>query len=279
MLKEKSQLLEGSPGLNMLTDALEFARSYLGRCNLDTHPDYLYVGVSNSKKSMGVDEAKLVENKASLRPSLAARQVIVIDGIDMMTVAGQNKLLKTLEDKEAIIIAISYGNKVLDTVYSRLEIVPYHTLCREDFCGVTQLTDKQADILFAASHGCPAVVERIVDYLPRFEDILSSIETGELSGLIPAMSLLKEKDKESIAESSDRIYFINFLLSAFMEQLVFLTTATLPEHPLAKGCPSYSYEQLFTIMQLLMKHQCICQQSTYSKNNFFHLIVGIIESM
>lgn len=110
---------------NLLDNALERATSILGteRDLLSSNPDYLFVDYDEGKSSIGVDTATMIVNKAALKPTFGEHQVCVINHMDSMTEAAQNKLLKTLEESSMIVIGVCYDGNVLPTVKSRMQKV------------------------------------------------------------------------------------------------------------------------------------------------------------
>lgn len=110
---------------NLLEHALNKAAQMLNtdRESLSTNPDYLYVDYDEGKTSIGVETANEIVNKSALVASFNEYQVCVVNHMDSMTEAAQNKLLKTLEESALIILGVCYENTLLPTVKSRMKKV------------------------------------------------------------------------------------------------------------------------------------------------------------
>lgn len=91
--------------------------------DLDSHPDFCMIQRAGNKKSLGVEEASELLARAALKPVSAEKTVIVLKDMDCMTIEGQNRLLKTLEDKNYYVLVLASAEeagKVLDTIKSRM---------------------------------------------------------------------------------------------------------------------------------------------------------------
>lgn len=257
-------LLDGLPGLSMREDALQYASSYLNMENVFLHPDFLLIEPAEGKSSIGVEAAETMIAKGSLRPSLAKKQLIIVDGVDLMTEQAQNKILKLLEDVETVIvIAISYGNHVLDTVRSRLSVVEYKPLCIDDFIASLKGSayESDANIYYLLTKGCPGMCEKLSGYIPMFKNVQCAIFENRLQDLLPALHLLTEKDKEAITATP------------FVENVLYLM-----EHcfysTLERGA---ARDSVIRYIELINKHMSNCKKNTYSKDDFFQLLVDIME--
>ena len=268
-------LFEGRPGLSMLDDALAIAKKELNTVNLSVHPDFLLVKSPEGKKTLGVEQAGEMLSRCALRPAIAKRQVIVIDGIDRMTVAGQNKLLKMLEEEESILVlAVAYSADVLDTVGSRLSHIVYKPLNYTEFCAqVGDMEERKKHLLFHLTDGCPGLAGSMKDLITVCEDIIRAVEENQLKDLLPAMHLLTEKDKDSVATGQYKQQVIQFLEACFASELSGLYGSTdgflMPNE-------TYAVSQLILILNMLSEDKVICNRTTYSKDNFFNLIMRII---
>ena len=156
--KESGLLLTGNVGLPMLSEGLAVASILLSTPveKLHIHPDYLFID-RGDEKSIGVAQSEMIVKKASLLPAVSDKIIIVVDGFDSMTVQAQNKLLKTIEENDSVlIIAIAYTNAVIDTVKSRMRVIEYEPLNRDSFiafCKDHNIPD--ASYFYYASGGCP----------------------------------------------------------------------------------------------------------------------------
>lgn len=275
----QGMFLCGRPGLSMKADALSFASRYLGTEHLSVHPDFLLIEPPPEKKTIGVDAALTIVSKGALRPALAKKQVIIINGIDTMTEEAQNKILKLLEDVPSVlVIAISYGGSVLDTVKSRLTTYVYHPLGYDEFEAELEGSafHESTAIYYHLTGGCPGLCEELSDDLTMFKSIVSVIEHGNLVELLPTLHLLVEKDKKSIAGSPYLPNILRLMEACFSAELEFLTTGK--KSSLLIPSDIYSMDGLLRRILLLDEHRAICKRTTYSKDDLFLLIVNIIEA-
>jgi len=100
----------------------------------NVHPDFLCIR-STDGRDIGVDTIRGLINQAYSFPTLAKRRFILIDGVDRMTPAAANALLKTLEEpprKVRFFLLAEESIRVLPTIRSRCGLVRYRPL-PEDF--------------------------------------------------------------------------------------------------------------------------------------------------
>lgn len=274
-------LLYGKPGLPMLEDALSFAREYLHTDKLDLHPDFLLVQPADGKKSMGVDEAAQIVSKGSLRPAIEKKQIVIIDNIDVMTVPAQNKLLKLLEDIETVlVIAIAYNNGVLDTIASRLTPYTYFSQHLEDF--LVSFNENYSEcrnlgiMYYYLTDGCVRLVEQLLSYNDMFIATITAFESMCLIDLLSAYHLLQEKDSETITNTPCIPYAIQLMESCVCAELEYSSAGTISE--LLNCSKTYTIPQLLHMQKLLQEHKTRCKYPSYSKDNFFQLIVELVAS-
>lgn len=188
-------LLSGQYGLFQLEDAKMLASSFL-YCKADelsTHPDYIVLG--DGKKTLTTDMVGEAVKRLSLKPSRAQKHVFLIDGMNLMTVAAQNKLLKLIEEWDAVFILISYG-VVLPTVSSRCMEIPYRPYSL-DYYKANGLGEEQ----YYATGGCPALVceTEVLEIFQKSAEIIRSLPERKRE-LFSLLGLVKEKDKQSFYE-------------------------------------------------------------------------------
>ena len=113
-------ILEGPEGIGKKTAAKIFARALhcsgsvkpCGRCpacvmhGAGTHPDVMFVEPEDNG-NIKIDTVRTASEELYMRPRLAERKVLIIEGADGMNDAAQNALLKTFEEPP------SYGTVVL----------------------------------------------------------------------------------------------------------------------------------------------------------------------
>lgn len=282
MNAQQGLLLYGKPGLPMLDDALSFAREYLHTDKLDIHPDFLLVRPADGKKSMGVDEATQIVSKGALRPAIEKKQIVIIDGIDVMTVPAQNKLLKLLEDVETVlVIAIAYNNKgVLDTIASRLTQYTYFSQRLEDF--LVSFNENYPEcrnlgtMYYYLTGGCVGLVDQLHSYSDMFIAAITAFERMCMIDLLPAYHLLQEKDSEAITNTPCIPYAIQLMEACVCAELEYSSAGTVSE--LLNCSDVYTLPQLLHMQELLQDHKARCKYPSYSKDNFFQLIVELVAS-
>jgi DNA polymerase-3 subunit delta' len=87
-----------------------------------SHPDLLVVVRDDDRRDIRVDQIRELIQWFALRPMMAARKVAIVDGAHQVNEAGQNALLKTLEEPPgdaAIILVSETLSRLLPTVRSR----------------------------------------------------------------------------------------------------------------------------------------------------------------
>lgn len=94
------------------------------------HPDLVVVQPEDGK-AIGVDAARAVVEQARSFPSMVPFRYVVIDGVDNMTIAAANVLLKTLEEQPPttrFFLLAETASAVLPTIRSRCGVVRYRPL-------------------------------------------------------------------------------------------------------------------------------------------------------
>lgn len=278
LVLNQSLLLDGRRGLSMLADAEEAAREYLSIKKLEKHPDFLMIGISENKKSIGVDDLGEFMEKAYLRPAIAQKQVFIIDGIDLFTVAAQNKILKVLEDcQNVIVLAIAYSGGVLATIRSRLVPVKYLPLSFESYLREGGDTPENR-ILFYLTNGCPGMKQEMEPYVSAFLSVAKAVAEKAPEELLRIFHLIREKDKESIALTPYVKNTIMFLKAALMQEMLLLEgkEADMPLLGTQKeDCP-YDRASLCAAIKILTDNEEKCSLTVYSKDNLFQMFVKLI---
>jgi DNA polymerase III delta prime subunit len=122
----------GPTGSGRFTTSLAFASELLGADLARGHPDLHVVTPtppeSNPKgaRAIRIGAIRELERRASLRPALAARRVLILDEADRMTDDAPQAFLKFLEEPPpatVVILVLSRARAVPATVISRCQIV------------------------------------------------------------------------------------------------------------------------------------------------------------
>jgi len=160
-----SILLTGQSGIGKRLIAERFLSSMVcngvnspcGECNIcrqisaGTFPDYIVlerdekgkIPVGNRDKLMPGSVRWLIEKLS--RTSTSGRYSVIIDGVDTISEAGQNALLKTIEEpnSNAYIILISESRSgILPTILSRCIEIPFQPLNKEDLLKIIEIQGK-----------------------------------------------------------------------------------------------------------------------------------------
>ena len=241
ILRNTGILYVGQPGADLLSKAEAMASEILNTTveRLRLHPDYAYFGLDADEKTFGVDKAKLIIELSYLSAAVSDIKVIVIDNMDKMTLEAQNKLLKTLEEANVVIIGLAYEDNLIPTVKSRMRIM--------------RVSSEQREL--------PLEVKQI------FENVLVCLENKNLAdyySLLAVLNLVKEKDPKSFfAVYRD---YVPELIDFFGEQII-------------NRQLSFSGKSYKKLLGVLYANRIACMTPQYTKDDFFVLIVQIIENL
>ena len=92
-----------------------------------THPDFVTFAPDGPLRQIGIEQMRLLKDRAQFKPLRGARRVFLIDHIDRANEQAANSLLKTLEEPpEHLILMLTAENPydLLPTIRSRA--VPFH---------------------------------------------------------------------------------------------------------------------------------------------------------
>ena len=264
-----SLLLKGSPGMSMLEDGLALARHLLNTSDLDGHPDFLMVAPMAKKKTIGVEEIMPVVSLGAYPPIHGSSSIAIIDGMDKLTVAAQNKLLILLETNPyVLVIGICYGD-VIDTVKSRMRIVPYHPYTKSEFLCKCGLPEDEGELFYYATTGCIGFISSLQGERDLFKAIkIACSSDTKRKDLYRALHLVKEKDKQAVTEDL-------FLQQAVLRVLIFLF-----QKQSEQACATKDYGKAMRyndIVNRLVEDEKLSERSTYSKNDFFTTIMYCVE--
>lgn len=211
---------------NLLEHALDKAASLLNttRDKLSANPDYLFVDYDEGKSSIGVESAARIVEKSSLLASFNDFQVCVVNHMESMTQAAQNKILKTLEESAMIVIGVCYEDGILPTVKSRMQKI--------------HIADKKE---------IPADVEGI------FEKISSALVSSPVD-VLRHLNLVKEKDPESFYQAhrdyvGDLLTLIGNTCSSNLSREVVLRLADMRENCMSS---SFTKDDFFVLLATIV---------------------------
>ena len=98
---------------------------------------YQFIGIANKQGKIGVDDAKEITSKLSLKSFEGGYKVMIIWMAELMNTECSNKLLKLLEEPPAqtiFILVVENENLLLDTILSRCQITRFTKLGDEVIC-------------------------------------------------------------------------------------------------------------------------------------------------
>lgn len=129
-------LMVGDQGTGRRTSVVEAARVVIDdadqayQLSQGIHPDFRLIE-REGDKDIKVEVIRNLVDEAAVRPSRAAWKMFLIDGVDHMTIAAANALLKVLEeppDKVRFFLLAEQYENVLPTIRSRCAMVRYRRL-------------------------------------------------------------------------------------------------------------------------------------------------------
>lgn len=254
-----SLLLIGQPELPLLADAKEYVSQILHVPveKVDSHPDFFYISPESSSTSMGVEEAQLANRASYIKPSIAEYSVVLIDHFEQMTIQGQNKLLKQLEDcTHVLFILTAYNDTILSTIKSRLVVFQYHPMSKEDFA----LLIGCDELDFWVTGGCPEALNR-EDYL-EIKDIFAkagdAVQKEAYMQLFVTLHLVKEKDQKNFFTQYPD--FVKNLYDYIGNLILSKETASSVD---------------MIRIKTLTKHLAACTEHFYTKEHFFQCIAEL----
>lgn len=264
-----SLLLIGSPGMSMLEDGCALARQMLSTSDLDRHPDFLMIAPVANKKSIGVDEVMSVISLGSFPPVHGTYSIALIDGMDKLTIAAQNKLLILLESNPYVfVIGICYG-EVLDTIKSRMRMISYHPYTKADFLRACDYPAEIGELFYYATGGCIGYLEELSSEKTRFLSLADACSKDEKrKWIFPSLQLVKEKDKQAVSENP-------LLMQSVIRLLQFLF-----HQQSEKACMEKDFQKAARyndIVIRLIEDEKRSELIGYTKNDFFATILYCVE--
>ncbi len=166
-----------------------------------SHPDLLIFPPEGPLRQIGIQQMRLLKERATLKPLKGAWRVFVIDGIDRANEAAANSLLKTLEEPPAHLVLIMTARNpydLLPTIRSRA--VPFAMGRLDDaemhaFAAARKLDDAGRRLRLAEGSPGMAMAFDLETYDRRRDAMLALLRTA--SGLEPFGAWMKHS--ESIA--------------------------------------------------------------------------------
>lgn len=130
-----------------------------------------------------IDAIRSLHSFLALTPSQSKRRVVLIDGVDTLTISAMNALLKSLEEPPSttfFLLTCHNKEKLLPTVLSRCLNVPIHGLSNDHMKQILKtklstLDDDTIALLATYAHGSPGKAIQLAQHYAL--DILPSLAT------------------------------------------------------------------------------------------------------
>ena len=151
--------------------------------SLEKSSDFMRIALKDGEKTIGVEAAGEMIDRAMLKPANAPRTVCIVEDMDRMTVQAQNKLLKLLEDSTSMIVVgvVQDGGKIIDTVKSRCQTITFR--------GVPFSSIEGDEIGFFIRTAEDRAVAR-----PYFQAVKDAVTSGKPELILQGLSMIAEKD-------------------------------------------------------------------------------------
>ncbi|NOQ52579.1 MAG: DNA polymerase III subunit delta' [Desulfuromonadaceae bacterium] len=267
-------LFDGPDGVGKRLVALALARALFcqtgdgcGDCppcrkvDHNNHPDLHLVDAEGT--SIKIDQVRSLQQDLSLRPLEGKYKVCLIDGAEQLNPAAANALLKTLEEPQpntVIILLTSQPEKLLPTIRSRCQRLPFHRLPKQRLTEILanrlELDETEASILAALSEGSfqKALGKNKGLYLERRRDLLRSLLSLSSGSIIPLFSLAEE-----LAAEKEQLNEILEIYQAFFRDLLLLKHGRPEDEMVNIDLKETLYRQLAveTTTSLLQKLQAL----------------------
>lgn len=280
-----SYIYKGDRGLGKCSAAKQIIMEQCQCSNkgLYCHPDVLIIEPDSG--SIKVDQVRQISEFMTYLPSNGKLKYVLIDDANMMTLATQNALLKSLEEsRHTVFFLISHEDVLLDTIVSRSKSILFEALTKEQVkdClshNVAEIDDFVLDLCSghiglyylymdksykSFRNECEAIINGIVQMKSRRE-------------LYELFHCVKEKDKELFLDKYDiqeiRIVleylkrgFYNALLSKTQQKSVIDSLSS-------KLALLYDGPELIKIVSRITRDLKVMQmKGAYNKNDFFDLV-------
>ncbi|MCL2154762.1 MAG: hypothetical protein FWH53_03760 [Leptospirales bacterium] len=172
-------------------------------------------------------------DKLSLAPTTAGYSVI-IDGVDIISDAGQNALLKTIEEpySKANIFLISDSRAgILPTIISRCIEIPFQPLKDDDILNILKIKESityQSEFLVSISGGSAEIAIKLHD-----DNIFNEISNlcGIISKFVKRDSeeILKYPERENISDNEFLLIVLINIYSLMVREDIRKNIRTIPE--------------------------------------------------
>lgn len=228
-------LFAGTDGVGKTLAARIFIAQIFDTDSLASHPDLLWVEPTYLDRGELVNQSKLAHSEVkpksppqirieqirvvtqflSHRALIAPCKVVIIQDADRMAASAANALLKTLEEPTSgsIILISSQPQKLLPTIASRCQAIPFHRLNSSNMVRVLErlgnaeiINDSAVVALAAGSLGQAIAHYDRMRSMPK--SLLEQLELPPTNALI-AMGLAKEID--TMLDFERQLWLLDYL--------------------------------------------------------------------
>lgn len=232
-----AHLISGEDGIGKSLIAKEFAISILGKTVLKEYVDIHEFRNKKSKKSIGVDEIREINEEISKKPFEGDKKIIIIYDGDKITIQAQNAFLKTIEEPpKGVFIFILCENleNVLDTVRSRCQIHKLNKLNGKEINLFLEkkyphLKEAELSTMISFSDGVPGRAEQFVENenFKAIRDItakllidINSMTEGQILAYEETLNKFKDSWEEILSALLSYIRDIMVYKDVGIEQLI-----------------------------------------------------------
>lgn len=176
-----------------------------------------------SLSQIRIEQAREVISFFACSPIIASRKIVVIQDVDRITQSAANALLKVLEEpiKGTIILLSSQPQKLLPTITSRCQVIPFHRLSNSNLAVVLKKLGRQdvmqnSNILNLAT-GSPGKAITLFDQLQTIPQSLLNALVIPPNDALKAMQIAKEID--TTLEYHQQLWLLDYLQYQWWEHL------------------------------------------------------------
>lgn len=262
-----AQLLVGEDGIGKSVIVHEAALNILGKHEyIDRdYADIKEYRVLANKKSISVEQVRLVIEEVNKKPYEGDKKVIIFHGADKMTIQAQNAFLKTLEEPpEGVYIFLlceNHGN-ILETIKSRCQIHKLKRLNTDEINSFIEnyypsLSEDEKKAATAYSEGIPGRLVKFIEDASLKEirenvlNIMIEINNKNLAGILQYEEiLLKYNDLSSEVLGCFKTYLRDIILYKETGTDKFIINKDKNEF-IKKLASDFSYRKLNSITEIV----------------------------
>lgn len=212
-----SYIFYGDSGIGKGMLAKEISKILLNTDNLDSCPDYKYIGKQQDKKNILIEQIrKDIIDDVYIRPICSDYKIYIIDDAELMNVASQNSLLKTLEEPPkyvVLFIITSNINNILTTILSRA--------CKIYFSGVDNASIQKYSndkFNFVLSNN---ILNYINGSIGKLQNIIEKELLEEFKLVDEFSNILLQKDSVGAMINSTKVNFLHDDTLQYLESIMY----------------------------------------------------------